>query len=548
VVPAPLEIAAEVSEAPAALEESILESVAADATAVTPEPVAIEELVASEEFVAPEVPNAVEESAAAGSPPIESSATETTVAEIQVTDAGSLGVTALGPEEIDDIVAEISARIHSLEPVAAETSPAKTAPAETIGGTTAEDESELIEWETLDPSASETPTTSVVTDEAPIAAEPASESHAVEFLAEESSVAEEISESVESDVQDAALLDDLSAEPSVDDAALVELTASEVAIETAPEEAPAVDTSANEVPHAALALETQPSSADAPIAEEDLHDDLAQVAEVSVVATEPAPGDTVVPEEATVVESVEQASDAREKDISVDSGLLDLPRVAEPEVMDDAVEVEAYASAAAQEWLNSIDASFIEHAARLVKERQRGRALDIGTGPGQITLKLALRLSLWKFTGVDRSQKMIDEALANMAAIVPVTGRLEFQLADGNRLDYPDASFDLVVCNSVLHHFAEPQNLLAEMARVVKPRGAILLRDLRRPSRLEYPFHVRWHGRRYTGTMNKLYRDSVRAAYTVPELQRLLTASPLRGARVFKHGSTHIGIERVYNW
>ena len=183
-----------------------------------------------------------------------------------------------------------------------------------------------------------------------------------------------------------------------------------------------------------------------------------------------------------------------------------------------------------------------------MKERQRGRALDIGTGPGQITLKLALRLSLWKFIGVDRSQKMIDQALSHLAATAPATGRLEFHIADGNRLDYPNASFDLVVCNSVLHHFAEPQNLLAEMARVVKPRGAILLRDLRRPSRLKYPFHVRWHGRRYTGTMNKLYRDSVRAAYTVPELQRLLAASPLRGARVFKHGSTHIGIERPYNW
>ncbi len=228
-------------------------------------------------------------------------------------------------------------------------------------------------------------------------------------------------------------------------------------------------------------------------------------------------------------------------------GLFDLPRVAEPEVMDDSEEVEAYASATAQAWLDKIDDSFVEHAARLVKGRQRGRALDIGTGPGQIALKLALRLSLWKVIGVDRSQKMIDEALAKLATTAPVTGRLEFRVADGNRLDFPDATFDLVICNSVLHHFAEPGNLLAELARVTKRRGAILLRDLRRPSRLLYPFHVRWHGRNYEGAMGKLYRDSVRAAYTVPELQRLLDSSPLRGARVFRHGSTHIGLERPYN-
>jgi len=101
-----------------------------------------------------------------------------------------------------------------------------------------------------------------------------------------------------------------------------------------------------------------------------------------------------------------------------------------------------------------------------------------------------------------------------------------------------------VMCNSVLHHLAEPRNLLAEMARVAKPGAAILLRDLRRPSRLAFPLHVRWHGRHYSGAMYELYRDSVHAAYTVPELQSLLDSSPLQGARVFVHHATHIGIER----
>jgi len=227
-------------------------------------------------------------------------------------------------------------------------------------------------------------------------------------------------------------------------------------------------------------------------------------------------------------------------------GIFDLPRVPELEVMDDAEEVDAYASAAAQAWLDKIDDSFVEHAINLVKGRPRGRALDVGTGPGQIALKLARRLSLWKIVGIDRSQRMIDEARARLADTASVTGRLEFRVADGNRLDFPNATFDLVICNSVLHHFAEPQNLLAEIARVTKPRGAILLRDLRRPSRVQYAFHVRWHGRHYEGKMGQLYRDSVRAAYTVPELQKLLDASRIRGARVFRYGSTHIGIERPH--
>jgi len=226
--------------------------------------------------------------------------------------------------------------------------------------------------------------------------------------------------------------------------------------------------------------------------------------------------------------------------------LLDLPRVPEPEVMDDSGEVEAYASAAAQKHLDAIDTTLIDHAARLVRGCDRGRALDVGTGPGQIVIKLAKRLPRWTLTGVDRSEAMIAQARANLAAANSgdLSARVEFETADGNRLPFPDRTFQLVMCNSVLHHLAEPEKLLSEMARLATSDGAILLRDLRRPGRFAYPLHVRWHGRNYSGEMLRLYRDSVRAAYTVPELEALLHDSAISGARVFRHRSTHIGIER----
>ena len=244
---------------------------------------------------------------------------------------------------------------------------------------------------------------------------------------------------------------------------------------------------------------------------------------------------------------------------------LDLPRVPEPEVMNDSDEVEAYASAAAQAFLDKIDGTFVEHAMRLVAARARGRALDIGTGPGQIVLKLAQRLPGWQFIGVDRSGNMIRQArvsLGGRSFSSDISGenrgplgpeaRIHFFVADGKRLPFPDASFDLVMCNSVLHHLVEPQRLLAEIARLVKPDGAILLRDLRRPSRLAYPLHVRWYGRHYSGLMYQLYCASVRSAYTVRELEEMLRSSPLSGAcpgqsqgvRVFTHERTHLGLER----
>jgi ubiquinone/menaquinone biosynthesis C-methylase UbiE len=233
---------------------------------------------------------------------------------------------------------------------------------------------------------------------------------------------------------------------------------------------------------------------------------------------------------------------------------LNLPRVPEPEVMDDSAEVEAYSSAAAQAYLNKIDNTFVEHAERLLRTRSArnasGHALDVGCGPGQIVLKLAQRLPGWQFSGVDRSANMVRQALAARDEITQRTGdnlasRVQFSVGDGNKLTFADASMELVICNSVLHHLEQSVRLFAEMARVAAPGGVILLRDLRRPSRLAYPLQVRWYGRHYSGLMHKLYCDSVRAAYTPEELDALLRDSPLRDAHVFTLGRTHLGFERT---
>jgi ubiquinone/menaquinone biosynthesis C-methylase UbiE len=231
---------------------------------------------------------------------------------------------------------------------------------------------------------------------------------------------------------------------------------------------------------------------------------------------------------------------------------LDLPRVPEPEVMDDSSEVQAYSSAAAETYLSKIDDTFVGHAARLVGAAP-GLALDIGCGPGQIVMKLSARLPQWKFFGIDRSVSMISRAreahhsCAGSGATGEIrsgSGNVHFLVGDAGALPFGNSSIDLVLCNSVLHHIANPSRLFAEIRRVTKPDGAILVRDLRRPSRLGFPFHVRWYGRHYQGLMYKLYCDSVRAAYTREELSTMLRQTGISGARTFTRGATHVGFER----
>jgi ubiquinone/menaquinone biosynthesis C-methylase UbiE len=232
--------------------------------------------------------------------------------------------------------------------------------------------------------------------------------------------------------------------------------------------------------------------------------------------------------------------------------LLSLKRVPEPELMDDDSEVEAYAGAAAQAYLEAIDRSFVQHVEGLISAPriETARVLDVGCGPGQILVMMKQRWPGMQITGIDAGPAMIEKAREDAtAAGVAITYEVLRVGPEGEaRLPYDGASFDLVTCNSVIHHLADPVGALDEIARVVKPDGAVLVRDLQRPKlMLPYALHVRIFGRHYEGEMRRLYEASVAAAYTPKEFGELLARSKLASgrARVFTHGLTHAGIERA---
>lgn len=217
-------------------------------------------------------------------------------------------------------------------------------------------------------------------------------------------------------------------------------------------------------------------------------------------------------------------------------------RIPEPEVIDRKEEIAAYISSTTQSYLERIDQTFVEQALSLgILE---GNALDVGTGPGQIPIKLAAKAPGLYLTGVDLSSSMIARA-KKTAEQAGLANQICFQLGDAKCLPFGDHSFDMVLCNSLLHHTADPLETLNELSRVCMPQGAVLLRDLRRPSRFLFPFHAWWFGRHYLGLMNQLYLQSLSASYTQDELEELLLHSHLSDAQVFQTGQTHIGIQRV---
>ncbi len=205
-------------------------------------------------------------------------------------------------------------------------------------------------------------------------------------------------------------------------------------------------------------------------------------------------------------------------------------------------EVSAYASAASQKHLDELDNAFVNQVLSLAPPGAQltGLLLDVGCGPGNIVLKIARRCPLLSIVGLDYSLNMV-RAARQSAVVAGLEGRVWLHQESASQIPFPSSAFDIVLSNSVLHHLEEPIGAFEEMLRVTKPEGAILARDLCRPSRLAYPWYVHWYGRHYSGIMKRLYKDSVRAAYTPDELADLLERSGLSEARIFVEKRSHVG-------
>jgi ubiquinone/menaquinone biosynthesis C-methylase UbiE len=99
--------------------------------------------------------------------------------------------------------------------------------------------------------------------------------------------------------------------------------------------------------------------------------------------------------------------------------------------------------------------------------------LDVACGPGAFVLAVAPRVSF--ATGIDLTPEMLRQARQFQAEkqIVNVV----FARADADHLPFPNACFDLVSCQHAFHHITRPELVLAEMIRVTKPEGRLLILD-----------------------------------------------------------------------
>jgi ubiquinone/menaquinone biosynthesis C-methylase UbiE len=94
------------------------------------------------------------------------------------------------------------------------------------------------------------------------------------------------------------------------------------------------------------------------------------------------------------------------------------------------------------------------------------RALDVGCGPGALTTVLAERLGAASVAAVDPSESFVAACRSRLPEV-------DVRRASAEDLPFEDETFDVALANLVVHFMRDPVAGLSEMARVVRPGGAV---------------------------------------------------------------------------
>ncbi|QKT05010.1 class I SAM-dependent methyltransferase [Ectothiorhodospiraceae bacterium 2226] len=205
-----------------------------------------------------------------------------------------------------------------------------------------------------------------------------------------------------------------------------------------------------------------------------------------------------------------------------------MQRVPEPELMDDAAQARAYAEA---DFAEAHDA-FV----RLYLERfgaaPDGWVLDLGCGPGDVTLRFARACPQVRVHGVDGAAAMLrlGTAAVEAAGLGERVTLLQGHLPGAS---LPRPRYDAVISNSLLHHLAEPGVLWASARRFGAPGAPLFVMDLLRPAD---PAELEALVARYAAdappVLRRDFAASLAAAYRVDEVRAQLAAAGLAGFTV----------------
>jgi 2-polyprenyl-3-methyl-5-hydroxy-6-metoxy-1,4-benzoquinol methylase len=220
-----------------------------------------------------------------------------------------------------------------------------------------------------------------------------------------------------------------------------------------------------------------------------------------------------------------------------------MERVTEPELMDEETQVKAYADADFEEPNSNFLALFQEVFAN---HRPQGYLLDLGCGPGDITLRFAGAYPECIVHGVDGSTPMVRFAKEALARKGISENRVEFIQGILPDVSLPRKKYHVVISNGLLHHLHDPGVLWRILRSYSLPGTLVLVRDLIRPQTSEEAWKI---VETYSGDDPKIlqrdFYNSLRAAFRVEEVKSQLREGGLEYLLVQKVSDRHLAIMGV---
>lgn len=215
-----------------------------------------------------------------------------------------------------------------------------------------------------------------------------------------------------------------------------------------------------------------------------------------------------------------------------------MDRILEPEVMDTWLEATGYDAMD----FESVNTAFVVDAIEL--DPHAIKVLDIGTGTARIPILMCQQRPQYLITGIDLAQSMLIIGQRNVAD-AKLTQRIKLERVDSKRMPYPDLEFDMLVSNSLVHHLPDPLSFFGEVKRLVKPGGAMLIRDLIRPENDKIVNQLVANiGSDYDPHQQQLFHDSLKAAFTLVEIQELIDRVGLTQVKLYQSSDLHWTIAR----
>lgn len=219
-----------------------------------------------------------------------------------------------------------------------------------------------------------------------------------------------------------------------------------------------------------------------------------------------------------------------------------LARIPEPELMDDDQQAQAYAEADFAEPHN--------HFIQLLQEvlsplPTTGTALDLGCGPGDITLRFARAFPQWSVVGWDASEAMLKygEQAVERAELQNrvILKKVHVPQSDTDRDTKSDTKYyPLIFSNSLLHHLADPMVLWSEIHHLSAAGTGVFVMDLMRPANRETASHfVDLYAQGEPDVLRQDFFNSLLAAYRLDEVGAQLTEAGLGELQVREVSDRH---------